>query len=274
MRLLPYVGAFVLIAATAVAGNQDSKPRPPENLRVLPPTTNLKIEMPKIAKALGAHVTGVCSTRNVELVRSIGADRVVDYTREDFTRSGERWDVILDNVGLGNYHGKITTSIINILNGQPYDLPKKSIAEALYKIATEKGGAAAVSRAARLAQLVLDARLEQGRLSHAALAVQEREPGRHDVPDHDAGPALAGEEPVRVVGREGTKADVRTRYLLLGGHGRLWLTRGAPPSARGRRRVFGSDRGGPRPPTRPGDGRTHARLCSGSRRPATRSQGR
>jgi NADPH:quinone reductase-like Zn-dependent oxidoreductase len=53
----------------------------------------------QIAKASGAEVTGVCSTRNVELVRSIGADRVVDYTREDFTRSAERYDVIIDNVG-------------------------------------------------------------------------------------------------------------------------------------------------------------------------------
>ena len=52
----------------------------------------------QIAKSFGADVTGVCSTRNVELVRSIGADHVVDYTQEDFTRSGERYDLVLDAV--------------------------------------------------------------------------------------------------------------------------------------------------------------------------------
>jgi NADPH:quinone reductase-like Zn-dependent oxidoreductase len=53
----------------------------------------------QIAKSFGADVTGVCSTRNVGMVRSIGADRVIDYTQEDFTKSGRRYDLILDVIG-------------------------------------------------------------------------------------------------------------------------------------------------------------------------------
>ena len=52
----------------------------------------------QIAKALGAEVTGVCSTRNVDIVLSLGADHVIDYTQNDYTQGGPRYDVILDNV--------------------------------------------------------------------------------------------------------------------------------------------------------------------------------
>lgn len=53
----------------------------------------------QIAKALGAEVTAVCSTRNVDMTRSLGADHVIDYTKEDFTRNGKRYDILLDIAG-------------------------------------------------------------------------------------------------------------------------------------------------------------------------------
>jgi NADPH:quinone reductase-like Zn-dependent oxidoreductase len=53
----------------------------------------------QIAKSFGAEVTGICSTRNVDMVRSIGADHVVDYTREDFTTGGRRYDLMIDIAG-------------------------------------------------------------------------------------------------------------------------------------------------------------------------------
>jgi NADPH:quinone reductase-like Zn-dependent oxidoreductase len=65
----------------------------------------------QIGKVLGAHVTGVCSTRNVDMVRSLGADEVIDYTKEDFAKNGKQYDVILDNVpnhSLADCRGALT----------------------------------------------------------------------------------------------------------------------------------------------------------------------
>ena len=78
----------------------------------------------QIAKAHGAHVTGVSSTRNLELVRSLGADRVIDYTAEDFTADSERWDLIIDNVGnhpLRAYRRVLSPEGVVVMVGGPKD---------------------------------------------------------------------------------------------------------------------------------------------------------
>ncbi|HEX6260525.1 MAG TPA: NAD(P)-dependent alcohol dehydrogenase [Woeseiaceae bacterium] len=74
----------------------------------------------QLAKSFGAHVTGVCSTRNLEMVRSIGADEVIDYTRENFTEGEQRYDVILDMVGnhpLSAYRRVLEPNGIHVLIG-------------------------------------------------------------------------------------------------------------------------------------------------------------
>ena len=74
----------------------------------------------QIAKAFGAEVTGVTSTKNVDLVHSIGADHVIDYTRDDFTAGAERYDLILDNVGnhsMARNRRALTPTGILISNG-------------------------------------------------------------------------------------------------------------------------------------------------------------
>lgn len=87
----------------------------------------------QIAKSFGAEVTGVCSTRNVELVRSLGADHVIDYTRENFTQGEQRYDLILDNVGshsLSDYRRVLqpagTLVIVGSLSKEPWFGPISS----------------------------------------------------------------------------------------------------------------------------------------------------
>lgn len=91
--------AIPTAAITALKGLRDvGKLKPGQKVLINGASGGVGTFAVQIAKALGAEVTGVCSPRNVDLVRSLGADNVVDYTQKDFTQNGQRYDLILDNV--------------------------------------------------------------------------------------------------------------------------------------------------------------------------------
>ena len=99
-NISPEQAASVNIAAvTALQGLRDKgKVQPGQKVLINGASGGVGTFAVQIAKSMGATVTGVCSGRNVELVKSLGADRVIDYTKEDFAKGAERYDVILDNV--------------------------------------------------------------------------------------------------------------------------------------------------------------------------------
>lgn len=87
-------------ALTALQGLRDAgRVRPGQKVLINGAAGGVGTFAVQIGKALGAEVTGVCSGRNVAMVRSLGADHVIDYTQEDFTQNRSRYDLILDNVG-------------------------------------------------------------------------------------------------------------------------------------------------------------------------------
>jgi NADPH:quinone reductase-like Zn-dependent oxidoreductase len=124
----------------------------------------------QLAKAFGAEVTGVCSTRNLDMVRSIGAEHVVDYTREDFTRNGQLYDLIYDAVGnrsVPDYQRALNPQGICVIagfTGMPRLFEHMVLGPWMSKVGSKKVGMMGMAKPNQKDMVVIKELLESGKV--------------------------------------------------------------------------------------------------------------
>jgi NADPH:quinone reductase-like Zn-dependent oxidoreductase len=127
--------ALPIAAVTALQGLRDkAKVQPGQKVLVNGASGGVGTYAVQIAKALGAEVTAVCSTPNVDVAQSLGADHVIDYTRDDFTRRGERYDVLCDVAGSrswSEYKRVLAPDGVFVVVGAPRSHPLRHVASML-----------------------------------------------------------------------------------------------------------------------------------------------
>lgn len=127
--------AVPIAAFTALQGLRDKgKIQPGQKILVNGASGGIGTFAVQIAKSYGADVTGVCSTRNIDMVRSIGADQVIDYTKEDFTKSSQHYDLIFDAIGNHSLSARrqlLTPSGICVMAGGPSGRWKMGLASGI-----------------------------------------------------------------------------------------------------------------------------------------------